>query len=181
MGVNISRDMFPYTWGMSRLANALPPSAYRGGTRQVLRRFSSHRHRARFRRYRGYPQAELIRHDQWDRLIPLDSGRSPYLDGRSFRESRAVEEADAQSVIVDVLKREGADFYGMTWLPLRDILRAMSLPCCMFASDNWSVSPEGPVAKIQVQHGSHGYAPKSVGITVLSSPPSCRSLRQRDE
>jgi N-acyl-D-amino-acid deacylase len=173
-GLEVACDMFPYTWGMTTLANALPPSAYQGGIRLLLQRLSSPRNRAQFRRYRGYPQAELIRRGELDRLVLLDSEGSKHLNGRSFREICALENTDPHSAIFDILEREGSEFYGVTWLSetfdLKDILRVMSLPYCMFASDSLTVSPDGPLAGMQVQQGSYGYAARSLEIAVSSSP-----------
>jgi N-acyl-D-amino-acid deacylase len=168
-GIHITCDRYPYTASSTDLDTVFPKWVYEGGSEEELRKLKSREIREKIRRelHDAFPEKRL-----WESisLSSVPSRKNKWMEGKTIAYIAARRGSGPVDLLLDILIEErlriGAIFSSMSEA---NLLRFLSLPCCMIGTDSSARSAGGPTHKGKPHPRGFGSFPRFLGTYVRNS------------
>jgi N-acyl-D-aspartate/D-glutamate deacylase len=186
-GIDVTLDMFPYTYGANALFNMVPSWAREQGAAGLVQSLKDPSFRSRVKedtlRYGaatgGSAKRGLIREGKWDLIWISGATRTPEYNGMSIAEIAELRGQDPYDAMLDLTIEEGPDTGIMggdrTEEDLREIL---AHPLTMIGSDGRADAPGG-IPDLPVHPRAYGCFPRVLSRYVRVLLPA-QTMRIRD-
>jgi N-acyl-D-amino-acid deacylase len=158
-GVDITADIYPYTFGSSLLTQAIPAWLHVGGVQTMLKRLKDPKVRERLAE-----EYEKTGRD-FNKLIVsfVKSEKNKPIEGMSLQK---IAEKRAQNVVdtfCDILIDERAEAMNVTfWGNEEDVTTMVQHPAMMPCSDGWILAPYGPLGAGKPHPRCYGAFPRYI-------------------
>jgi N-acyl-D-amino-acid deacylase len=178
-GADIGCDLHAYIAGATSLSQLLPPWAFDGDARTVLRRLAGSATRARLKRdmragVAGVTHAQLAAAGRWDAILLESSAEHPELIGKTLRAIAEELDCDPEDAVFEILLAEGENFYNalmLGWVYSEADNEAVLVhPTSMIGSDGFALATYGALEKIRFHPRSFGTYPRILRKYVNERP-----------
>jgi N-acyl-D-amino-acid deacylase len=158
-GVDITADIYPYTFGSSLLTQAIPAWLHVGGVRTMLKRLEDPK--VRIRLAEDFEKTGM----DFDKVIVsfVKSDRNKPIEGLSLQEIAEKRSQNVVDTFCDILIDERAEAMNVTfWGNEEDVTTMVRHPAVMPCSDGWVLAPFGPLGAGKPHPRCYGAFPRYI-------------------
>jgi N-acyl-D-amino-acid deacylase len=158
-GVDITADIYPYTFGSSLLTQAIPAWLHVGGVRTMLKRLEDPK--VRIRLAEDFEKTGM----DFDKVIVsfVKSDRNKPIEGLSLQEIAEKRSQNVVDTFCDILIDERAEAMNVTfWGNEEDVTTMVRHPAVMPCSDGWILAPFGPLGAGKPHPRCYGAFPRYI-------------------
>jgi N-acyl-D-amino-acid deacylase len=158
-GVDITADIYPYTFGSSLLTQSIPAWLHVGGVQTMLKRLEDPKVRERLAE-----EYEKTGRD-FDKLIVsfVKSEKNKPIEGLSLQKIAEKRSQNVVDTFCDILIDERAEAMNVTfWGNEEDVTTMIQHPAVMPGSDGWILAPFGPLGAGKPHPRCYGAFPRYI-------------------
>ena len=158
-GVDITADIYPYTFGSSLLTQSIPAWLHVGGVQTMLKRLKDPEVRERLAE--EYEESGR----DFDKLIVsfVKSEKNKPIEGMSIQKIAELRAQDVVDTFCDILIDERAEAMNVTfWGDEEDVTTMIQHPALMPGSDGWVLAPSGPLGAGKPHPRCYGAFPRYI-------------------
>lgn len=171
-GVDITCDVYSYTWASSGLNGMLPPWVVEGGVEKVLERLKDPKTREKVKKDALDPKWALnlgfiARAGTWNKVILLHNNKSKQFIGKTLLEIAEMMGVEPIDAVLDLMVAEGKNPSGLPTIQQviteELLLTVFKHPTTMVGSDGLALAPYGILGEKLVHPRSYGTYPRILG------------------
>ncbi len=158
-GVDITADIYPYTFGSSLLTQSIPAWLHVGGVQIMLKRLEDPKVRERLAK-----EYEETGRD-FDKLMVsfVKSEKNKPIEGMSIKKIAEMRSKNAVDTFCDILIEERAEAMNVTfWGEEDDVTTMVKHPAIMPGSDGWMLAPFGKLGAGKPHPRCYGAFPRYI-------------------
>jgi len=158
-GIDITADIYPYTFGSSLLTQSIPAWLHVGGVQTMLKRLEDPKVRKRLAE--EYQKTGK----DFDKLIVsfVKSMKNKPIEGMSVQKIAQMRDQNNVDTFCDILIEERAEAMNVTlWGDEEDVTTMVQHPAVMLGSDGWILAPHGALGAGKPHPRCYGAFPRYI-------------------